>query len=59
MIYEERLDLLVDNIKRAKLNNEEIGMLHGVLKLSEERNNFEKQYNNRKDAILKNKESVE
>ena len=59
MNYEERLNLLIDNIKRSKLNDEEFGMIYGILGLSEHRNKFIKEYNLKIENILKKKESVD
>ncbi|OZV12306.1 hypothetical protein CIW83_09410 [Tissierella sp. P1] len=59
MIYEERLDLLIESIRDSKLNGEEFVMLHGILDLSKDRNTFNKQYNTKIDEIIKKKGSVE
>jgi hypothetical protein len=59
MTYEERLDLLIESIRDSKLNDEEFVMLHGILGLSRDRNNFNKQYNAKIDEIIKKKGSVE
>lgn len=58
MSYKERIDLLVNSIKKSKLNEVEISMLYGVIDLSNDRNDFEKQYNERIDEILKRKGDI-
>ena len=55
MDYKERLNLLIDNIKHSKLNDEEFIMIYGILELSKDRNIFAEQYNSKIDEIIKKK----
>lgn len=59
MSYQERLEMLIDNIKYSKLNDEEFTMIYGILELSKDRNNFYKQYNLKINEIIKKKGETE
>lgn len=53
--YGQKIQKLKYSIDRVELDNEELHMIQGILELSEARKNFNIDYNNRIDNIIKDK----
>lgn len=53
MEYEERIECLIETINKSRLNDQEFNMIYGVIGLSKDRNDFNDQYNNKIDKIIR------